>query len=374
MILEKKTSFARVSGSLFGDWERRKSWGKKVLPLIALAAAALFLRWLLPTYYSLPSTITIPKWGGIASVEKKLTGVKRREFMYARWSLADELPVIQPWTYRFSGSVTFEEIVDVLKAWPSVAYIAVTVLEGRSSYDIDAMLVQQWLIEEWAYRKAITNPARIADLSAKYSFLGEQGMWSRKLISLEGFLYPDTYNLDAAKDPIDQLIYLQLENRKKKIWQPYQQQLNSLTTYLKSQGYTFGLTMYDWLVLASIVQKEERQAKNKPDIMSVFYNRLQNGMQLDADISLCYGLERPYSACTPSVIVENLRDTENKRNTRARKGIPPTPIANPDKESITALFTAKKTLYLFYLHDTSGILHLSKDLSEHEMNKSKYLD
>ena len=65
-------------------------------------------------------------------------------------------------------------------------------------------------------------------------------------------------------------------------------------------------------------------------------------MQIDADISLCYGLKRPYSSCTPQVIVNNLRDKQNLWNTRARAGIPPTPIANPDVNSITALFDAQK--------------------------------
>jgi len=113
-------------------------------------------------------------------------------------------------------------------------------------------------------------------------------------------------------------LYLQLETWKKKLWQPYQQQLLGLAASLRQQGYTFTITPYEGLILASIVQKEERSSKNKPQVTSVFYNRLETKMQIDADISLCYGLARPYSKCTPEVIVNNLRDKNNLRNTRAR--------------------------------------------------------
>ncbi len=71
------------------------------------------------------------------------------------------------------------------------------------------------------------------------------------------------------------------------------------------------------MILASIVEKEERSNSQRPAVASVFYNRLQDGMRIDADISLCYGLAQPYSACTPDVIVENLQDNTNLYNTRA---------------------------------------------------------
>lgn len=110
--------------------------------------------------------------------------------------------------------------------------------------------------------------------------------------------------------------------------------------------------------MASIVEKEERSTKNQPSVTSVFFNRLQDGMQIDADISLCYGLQKPYAMCTPSVIVNFLYDKNNPYNTRAVKGLPPTPIANVPASTIKALLDAKKSSAYFYLHDSEGNLHL----------------
>jgi UPF0755 protein len=62
------------------------------------------------------------------------------------------------------------------------------------------------------------------------------------------------------------------------------------------------ITWYDTVILASIVEKEERTTTNKPTVAGVFFNRLANSMRLDADITLCYGLHEPYETCTPVLI------------------------------------------------------------------------
>lgn len=90
-----------------------------------------------------------------------------------------------------------------------------------------------------------------------------------------------------------------------------------MTEYVRSLGYGIRLSTYATLILASVIEKEEKVAANKSPVASVFFNRLANNMLLGADITLCYGLEQPYTACTPQVIVANLQDTSNEYNTRA---------------------------------------------------------
>jgi len=102
------------------------------------------------------------------------------------------------------------------------------------------------------------------------------------------------------------LVYLQLENFKNKVWNIY-----SGEVLLSSK-----ITWYDTLILASVVEKEERNTKNKPTVAGIFFNRLANGMRLDADITLCYGLHEPYETCTPSMIAKKIYDKDNIYNTR----------------------------------------------------------
>ena len=115
--------------------------------------------------------------------------------------------------------------------------------------------------------------------------------------------------------------------------------------------YRLTLTPYQILVLASIVEKEEKNHKNQPLISGLFYRRLSQKMRIDADISLCYGLHQSYDACSPSVIVQNLDDRSNPYNTRAVFGLPPTPISNPSVQTIAHTIYYQLSNYLFYLHD-----------------------
>jgi len=190
---------------------------------------------------------------------------------------------------------------------------------------------------------------------------------------LEWYLYPDTYYIDKDKNIIDQLVYMQLEWFQKKIWQSYAGDLKNLSARLKALGFDFKLSSYGALILASLIEKEERVDTNKSLIASIFFNRLHDNMQIDADISLCYGLEKWYEYCTPDIIVQHLYDKNNPYNTRAVRGLPPTPISNVTVSSLEAVLHAEKTPYYFYLHDKNWTIHVGKDISQHNTNKSKYL-
>ena len=114
-------------------------------------------------------------------------------------------------------------------------------------------------------------------------------------------MYPDTYQVDKTKDIIDQLVYIQLETFNTRV----RSKVNAPANW------------YQTMILASILEKEERNLANKPTVAGIFLKRLSIGMALDADITLCYGLRTSYATCTPSVIAQNISDKNNVYNTRA---------------------------------------------------------
>jgi UPF0755 protein len=79
---------------------------------------------------------------------------------------------------------------------------------------------------------------------------------------------------------------------------------------------TYGVDVYQAITLASIIEKEEKTDGNKATVAGIFYNRIQRGMLLGADITLCYYFKQPYVNCTPSVIAKNVSDSKNPYNTR----------------------------------------------------------
>jgi UPF0755 protein len=154
-----------------------------------------------------------------------------------------------------------------------------------------------------------------------------------------------------------------LDNFNKRVWGIYSGQVKSFSK----------LNWYDVMILATVVEKEERSKANKSTVAGIFFNRIDNGMRLDADITLCYGLKEPYETCTPAFINRAIYDKSNLYNTRQHGGLPPQAIANPSVDSIDAVLNFKKTDYFYYLHDSSGKIHYGKTLTEHNENKNRYL-
>ena len=322
--------------------------------------------------FELPSQVIVSQWDTYQVFLQDLGRLDRIRTQRALWS-DDTLQPLQVGTYQFSGSYTPQSLVTALNTWPSYEYIQVTLLEWWSSYDIDQYLANQWLIETWVYRSFITDRAVIERNASVYWFL-EQALEDRPdLNTLEWYLYPDTYRLDANKPIVSQLVRSQLQAFDNRVWQPYGDRLTQFSSILISQWRKFSLSSYGSVILASIILKEEQRPVNMPAVSWVFMNRLDQWMRLDADITLCYWLQTWYETCTPQQIVNNLYDRSNVYNTRQLWGLTPTPIANITDASILAVLESESHTNLFYLHDPSWWLHMATTNVQHNLNKSKYL-
>lgn len=271
-------------------------------------------------------------------------------------------------SYTFKGSYTRAGLVKKILEGSEKSYLRLTLLEGRSIYDIDEALARKWYITGGDYIAFVTDPIIVGKYIEKYDFLKARLLISSRSpsdMTLEGFLYPDTYQVDKTKNIIDQLVYTQLENFKKKV-------RNKVSGTLAYSWLT--LQRYNDIILASVVEKEERNMKNKATVAGIFLKRLEIWMALDADITLCYGLKQSYTTCTPAVIGRKIWDKTNVYNTRAVRWLPPTPISNPTRESINAVLNPQTSDHLYYLHDMDGYIHYGNTLEEHNANKAKYLN
>jgi len=350
---------------------KKKKWKLKIgrwilLVLIIFFVWKIFYSPIKIDPVSLESEVIIKKWDSFQAFVENLPKTKQfalKVYIYLHKDSID-LSKIQEGTYSFAGKYSKSEFLDVIAQWPKQSFKKYTVLEGWSIYDIDLDLSNKWLIEKWDYISFVTDPTILGKYKDRYDFLNEKMYIAKELNTLEGFLYPDTYHLDVEWNLADQLIYLQLENFNKRVWVLYSWQISDFTKF----------SFYDLLILSTVVEKEERSNVNKSTVAWIFFNRLDKGMRLDADITLCYGLKEPYETCTPSVIVKKISDKSNIYNTRQNYGLPPQPIANPSVESIVAVLNFKKTDYLYYLHDASWNIHYGKTLDEHNSNKNNYLN
>ena len=345
----------------FGYSHQKKKKGWKWFLFILIAIIIVAIRWWIK--YS-PSDlvfqwekVSIVKWDTITKFYNTLLDDKQTFWM--KWYVRnhqDQLPNIQEWTYVFSWTYTSEEFLSHIAKWPEKEYISYTVLEWWSIYDIDADLTAKWFINAWEYISYVTNPAKISELSQRYDF------FDSSLTSLEWFLYPDTYFLDNRWNLVNQLVSIQLNTFKSKVREAHASDFSNIQN-------RYGLSVYQTITLASIVEKEEKNNANKPTVAWIFYNRLNKWMLLWADITLCYGLAQPYSECTPNVIAKNVGDSNNRYNTRAVAWLTPTPIWNPALSTIEAVLFPNQTSYLFYLHGADGQIHYAETNAQHEQNK-----
>ena len=173
----------------------------------------------------------------------------------------------------------------------------------------------------------------------------------------EGIFLPDTYIFDP--DEADINIY-------RKASQAMQKQLTQ--TWAKKETSSPLKSPYELLILASIVEKETGQSSDRGMVAAVFTNRLNKGMLLQTDPTVIYGIGPKFDG--------NLRKTDLRHdspyNTYMRKGLPPTPIAMPSKESIQAAANPEVSGALYFVAKGDGSSHFSKSLNEHETAVNTY--
>ncbi len=185
----------------------------------------------------------------------------------------------------------------------------------------------------------------------------------KNLPIIEGFLFPDTYEIPAGNVTPDQIIE-QMVDRFEKIALPIYQS-NQAKDPLK-------LDLIQWVTLASIVEKEAVIPKERPMIAGVFTNRLRTGMSLGSDPTVEYAFGITQTPENPLTLAQ-VR-TPSPYNTYLNPGLPPTPIASPGLESLKSTLTPQTTDYLYFVARYDGTHVFSRTLGEHENAQNQIRD
>lgn len=170
--------------------------------------------------------------------------------------------------------------------------------------------------------------------------------------SLEGFLFPDTYGVDRSATAHD-VVKRQLD-RFGEVFTPD----------LRAQALKRTQSIYDLLILASMVEREVNQDPDRAVVCGVYYNRLAAGMLLQVDATVLYG-EGKWNTQPDTTI-------DSPYNTYLHKGLPPTPIANPGLAAINACINPQKTDYRYYFTDPKGATHFARTESESQQQQQQF--
>lgn len=167
--------------------------------------------------------------------------------------------------------------------------------------------------------------------------------------SLEGYIFPDTYEL-PGDGQVRSLITLSFDTLEEKLNQ------NGLRQALEAQG----LNVHQALTLASIVQKEDKRPEEQRRIAQVFLKRLKENMPLGSDVTFMYAAEQ--MGVEPSV------NLQSPYNTRLHKGLPPGPIGNFNLTALEAIAFPAPGDFLYFVAGDDGVNYFARTLQEHERN------
>lgn len=291
-----------------------------------------------------PVHVYIPARTTFSGIEKILTeqGVIRKDrrfFHLARYlKLTQKLKAGE---YLFTPGQTPSQVLRLLEAGSTVHW-PVTIPEGSNIYQIADILAAG----NWAERQAFLDLVRDPQFLARFGI---------EAASLEGYLFPDTYNLMRGQS-LDEIVGMMVRKGKE------------VRAALGDLGRNeLGLTPHEVLTLASIVEKETATPEERPLIARVFLNRLERGMRLQTDPTVIYGL----TDFDGNLTRKDLRHP-TPYNTYVVKGLPPGPIANPGREAVAAVLHPARESYLYFVSKNDGSHHFSKTLAEHNRAVRKY--
>ena len=264
-------------------------------------------------------------------------------------------PALQAGQYLLRESMSTPEIVDILvKGDTSENVFSFTIIPGSTLSDIKKTLKNEGYSDDdisSAFTKDYSsiNPQLSTLLSSKPSN-----------VTLEGYLYPDTYEFYKGES-VENIIIRALEQLYKVVEE------NNLIAAYEAQNFT----LHEGITLASIVQKEAN-SPDQPGVARVFLNRLHQGIILGSDVTASYAAdlidpERKILTDNTAVL-----DADSPYNTRKYAGLPPGPISTPGLSSLLAVANPASSDYLYFLTGDDGVVYYSSTEDEHLQKASEY--
>jgi UPF0755 protein len=312
---------------------------------IFLLAATLWFAWALaiPVAPEVPQDLLFPPGSSSKTIAGELqrAGVVRSQFAFQLLHYAMPKKKLKAGEYRFVHAASGLEVFERM-ARGDVLVRTVVVPEGYNMFEIAAAIQAAGLGKREDFLSVATHDLeliRTVDPQAK---------------SLEGYLFPDTYQFSRTMTMRDMAA--------------------AMVKRFQKEAQTLGLRQdaHRLVTLASIVEKETAAPDERPEVAGVYLNRLAKNMALAADPTVVYAalLKGNYRGA----IYQSDLQSESPYNTYKFPGLPPGPIANPGAAALQAAMQPAKTEYLFFVAagDGSGRHHFSVNFEQHERNVIAY--
>ena len=264
--------------------------------------------------------------------------------------LQPQLNKVKAGTYSLTGVKTLQDLLDMINSGKE-AQFSVKFIEGKTFKEWRKNLENAPHLKQTLQGKTDKEIMALLDIPAVSKAVYE---WN----NMDGWLYPDTYNYTPNSTDLELLkrSTTRLQKALDKAWNERDENLPLADPY-------------QMLILASIVEKETGVAAERPQVASVFINRLKANMKLQTDPTVIYGMGESY---TGNIRKKDL-ETITPYNTYMIEGLPPTPIAMVSESALQAVAHPAKTDFYYFVADGSGGHKFTRNLNEHNKAVQEYL-
>lgn len=252
--------------------------------------------------------------------------------------------ILKPGAYDLRTGLGATAVIQALVEGIPLEVFRFTIPEGRALRQIAKIIGQNTPISEEAFLRAAKSGRHRSGLAPKAT-------------NLEGLLWPDTYEIaeDMTADGVVALLVGTFEARAAKLG-------------IAEAAAALGVTPYEAVIVASLVEREARTQPDRPKIASVIYNRLAISMRLQIDATVQYLLFLETGEWPDRILYRDL-EIRSPYNTYRSQGLPPTPIAVPGEAALVAALHPADTEFLFYVAcGDDGSHAFGRTASEHNAN------
>jgi UPF0755 protein len=271
--------------------------------------------------------------------ELRSAGVIRSAIAFRLWHYMHRRQSLKAGEYLFERDANSRAVYERLVRG-DIYFHTVTIPEGYTSFDIARLIEEAGLGSSQAFLKIVqTNTDLISDFAPEAK-------------SLEGYLYPETYQFTRTQSLKDMAA--------------------AMIKQFRQVAQQIGLSsdVHRTVIMASIVEKETAVPEERPLVASVYYNRLSRRMALDADPSIIYALllANKYQGA----LHHEDMFVQSPYNTYRNPGLPPGPIANPGRGSLEAAMHPQNSQYFYFVSDANGRHRFAQSIEEHNRNVAAY--
>ncbi len=264
--------------------------------------------------------------------------------------------------YTLTPSMALQEIVTELQSGKIMEepLYRITIPEGKTIEQIAGIFAKKLSFSEEEFIEVVNDEKFIKELMEKYpSLLTEEILNEELYMPLEGYLFAGTYDIFEEEPSPRQLIETMVE-RTDEVLKSRQEQVAAS-----------GLTVHEILTLASVIERESKFSDDRPKVAQVYFNRIDNNMKLQSDITAFYGLK---NLKHKAVVTYDDIEVDTPYNTYVVDGLPIGPIDSPGEESIDGVLNPEGEDFtkLYYFSRPNGETFYSDTLEEHNQIKEEY--